>query len=103
SGSRVGGAALRLVLPGPPAPRMDQCGSGRLGGPFAELGEEMAGSLETRHPPDLALFPSRSHARHTPSPPTPQPVVARILALGDEPPDHLRRVPGPRTILAVLH
>jgi hypothetical protein len=30
-------------------------------------------------------------------------VVERILALRDEPPDHLRRVPGPRTILAFLH
>src|SRR5215470_4049964 len=50
--------------------------------------------------PDLALFQSRSHARHTPPPTTPQPVVERILALRDEPPDHLRRVPGQRTILA---
>jgi hypothetical protein len=30
-------------------------------------------------------------------------VVERILALRDEPPDHLRRVPGPRTLLAFLH
>jgi hypothetical protein len=52
--------------------------------------------------PDLSLFQSRSHARHTPPPSTPQPVVERILALRDEPPDHLRRVPGPRTILALL-
>jgi hypothetical protein len=53
--------------------------------------------------PDLSLFQSRSHARHTPSPSTPQLVAERILALRDEPPDHLRRVPGPRTILALLH
>ncbi len=53
--------------------------------------------------PDLTLFQSRSHARHTPSPSIPQPVVERILALRDEPPDHLRRVPGPRTLLALLH
>ena len=53
--------------------------------------------------PDLALFHSRSHARHTPPPSTPQPVVERILALRDDPPDHLRRVPGQRTILAFLH
>jgi hypothetical protein len=30
-------------------------------------------------------------------------VVERILALRDEPPDHMRRVPGPRTLLALLH
>lgn len=52
---------------------------------------------------DLSLFHSRSHLRHTPPPSTPQPVEERILALRDEPPDHLRRVPGPRTILAFLH
>jgi hypothetical protein len=52
---------------------------------------------------DLSLFQSRSHARHTPPPTTSPLVVERILALRDEPPDHLRRVPGPRTILAFLH
>jgi transposase InsO family protein len=52
---------------------------------------------------DLTLFQSRSHARHTPPPPTPPPVVERILSIRDEPPDHLRRVPGPRTILYFLH
>jgi hypothetical protein len=53
--------------------------------------------------PNVTLFQSCSHTRHTPSPSTPQPVVERILALRDEPPAHLRRVPGPRTILAMLH
>lgn len=53
--------------------------------------------------PDLTLFQSRSHARRTPPPSTPQPVVERILSIRDEPPDHLRRVPGPRTILSFLH
>jgi hypothetical protein len=52
---------------------------------------------------DLSRFQSRSHARHTPPPSIPQPVVERILELRDDPPDHLRRVPGPRTILAFLH
>jgi hypothetical protein len=46
---------------------------------------------------------ARSHARHTPPPSTPRPVVEHILALRDEPPAHLRRVPGPRTIVAFLH
>src|SRR5215470_10594324 len=53
--------------------------------------------------PDPTLYQSRSHARHTPPPSTPRPVVERILALRDEPPAHLRRVPGPRTIIAFLH
>jgi hypothetical protein len=53
--------------------------------------------------PDPTLYHARSHARHTPPLSTPQPVVERILALRDEPPDHLRRVPGPRTILFFLH
>jgi hypothetical protein len=52
---------------------------------------------------DPTLYQARSHARHTPPPSTPRPVVARILALRDEPPNHLRRVPGPRTIVAFLH
>jgi transposase InsO family protein len=52
---------------------------------------------------DWTLYQSRSPARHTPPPTTPQPVIERILALRDEPPAHLRRVPGPRTILAFLH
>src|ERR1051326_2898905 len=52
--------------------------------------------------PDLTLFQSRSHARHMPPSSTAQPVVERILALRDEPPDHLRRVPGPRTRLSLL-
>jgi transposase InsO family protein len=52
---------------------------------------------------DWTLYQSRSHARHTPPPTTPQPVIERILAIRDEPPAHLRRVPGPRTILAFLH
>jgi hypothetical protein len=53
--------------------------------------------------PDPTLYHARSHARHTPPPTTPRPVVERILALRDEPPAHLRRVPGPRTIIAFLH
>jgi transposase InsO family protein len=51
---------------------------------------------------DLTLFQSRSHARHTPPPSTSPPVVERILSIRDDPPDHLRRVPGPRTILYFL-
>ena len=51
---------------------------------------------------DPTLYHARSHARHTPPPSTPRSVVERILALRDEPPAHLRRVPGPKTILYFL-
>lgn len=53
--------------------------------------------------PDPTLYHARSHARHTPPPSMPRPVVELILSLRDEPPAHLRRVPGPRTIIAFLH
>jgi hypothetical protein len=58
-----------------------------------------------KHAPttDPTLYHARSHARHTPPPTMPQAVVERILCLRDEPPNHLRRVPGPRTIIAFLH
>ncbi len=49
---------------------------------------------------DWTLYQSRSH---TPPPTTKELVVERILALRDDPPNHLRRVPGPRTILSFLH
>ncbi len=51
---------------------------------------------------DLSVLHARSCARHTPSPPPSQAVVARILALRDDPPDHLRHVPGPRALLYYL-
>lgn len=50
-------------------------------------------------PNDLAVLASRSRARHIPLPSTPNAVIERILALRDEPPEHLRRVPGPKAIL----
>ncbi len=53
-------------------------------------------------PDDLMVLHSRSRARHTPPPSTPQAVVERILSIRDEPPEHLRRVPGPRAILYYL-
>src|SRR5262249_13852771 len=45
---------------------------------------------------------SRSRARHTPPPSTPKAVVERILAIRDEPPEHLHRVPGPKAIVYYL-
>jgi hypothetical protein len=50
-------------------------------------------------PDDLAVVSSRSCARHTPPPSTPTAVVERILAIRDEPPEHVKRVPGPTAIL----
>jgi hypothetical protein len=53
-------------------------------------------------PDDLAALFSRSRARRTPPPSTPTAVVERILAIRDEPPEHLQRVPGPKAILYYL-
>lgn len=58
--------------------------------------------LKTAAPDDVTVLHARSCARHTPPPSLPQGVVERILALRDEPPDHLRRVPGPRALLYYL-
>jgi hypothetical protein len=58
--------------------------------------------LKTAAPNDVTVLQARSCARHTPPPSTPQAVVERILALRDEPPEHLRRVPGPRALLYYL-
>lgn len=59
--------------------------------------------LNEAAPEDLTVLPSRSRARHTPPPATPPAVVERILALRDDPPEQLRRVPGPRALLYSLH
>jgi hypothetical protein len=53
-------------------------------------------------PDDLSALFSRSRARHTSPPSTSKAVVERILALRDEPPEHLQRVPGPRALLYYL-
>ncbi len=58
--------------------------------------------LETAAPNAVTVLHARSCARHTPPPSMPQGVVERILALRDEPPEHLRRVPGPRALLYYL-
>jgi hypothetical protein len=44
--------------------------------------------------------PATHHHRQRPS--TPKAVVERILAIRDDPPEHLRRVPGPKAILYYL-
>jgi hypothetical protein len=58
--------------------------------------------LKEAAPDDLAVLHARSRARHTPPPATPKAVVERILSIRDEPPEHLRRVPGPKAILYYL-
>jgi len=52
---------------------------------------------------DVKVLRSRSRARHTPFPPPHPEVVGRILAIREQPPENLQRVPGPRTILYYLH
>jgi transposase InsO family protein len=54
--------------------------------------------LRAAAPNDLAVLASRSRARKRPPARISQLVVERLLAIRDEPPASLRRVPGPRTI-----
>lgn len=52
---------------------------------------------------DETVLHSRSRARKTSPKRVCQAVVDRILAIRDEPPENLRRTPGPKTILYYLH
>jgi transposase InsO family protein len=51
---------------------------------------------------DEAVLHSRSRARKHPAPGVSQLVIERILAIRDEPPANLQRVPGPKAILYFL-
>jgi hypothetical protein len=53
-------------------------------------------------PGDEAVLRSRSRARIRPPPTIPKLAVERVLAIRDDPPAGLRRVPGPRAILFFL-
>jgi transposase InsO family protein len=53
-------------------------------------------------PDDDAVFQSQSRARHNPPPTLSQEAEQCVLALREKPPDGLKRVPGPVTILAYL-
>ena len=53
-------------------------------------------------PEDEAVLHSRSRARHHPPPGIGQLAIERILAIRDEPPANLQRVPGPKAILYFL-
>ncbi len=55
--------------------------------------------LRDAPPDDATVLHSRSRARHHPPPPLDQRVIDRILEIRDQPPEHLHRTPGPKTIL----
>jgi hypothetical protein len=58
--------------------------------------------LRAAPPDDDAVLRSRSCARHHPPPALAPIVIERILAIRDQPPDHLQRTPGPKAILYYL-
>jgi hypothetical protein len=58
--------------------------------------------LRAAAPDDDSVLADRSHARHQPPPASSPLVVERLLAIRDQPPAGLQRVPGPRTILYYL-
>jgi transposase InsO family protein len=59
--------------------------------------------LSRAAPDDDSVLHSRSRARLRPPPKISEPVVTAILAIRDEPPGNLRRIPGPLTIIYYLH
>lgn len=59
--------------------------------------------LRAAPPGDEAVLRGRSRARRNPPPSIAPEVVERILAIRDEPPENLGRIPGPKTILYYLH
>ena len=59
--------------------------------------------LSRAAPDDDSVLHSRSRARLRPSPRISGPVVTAILAIRDNPPGNLKRVPGPLTIIYYLH
>jgi hypothetical protein len=59
--------------------------------------------IRAAHPDDDTVLQGQSRARKTPPARIAQPVIDRILAIRDDPPGNLRRVPGPKTIIYYLH
>jgi hypothetical protein len=53
-------------------------------------------------PDDEEVLAGHSCARHTPPPGLSQVVIDRILAIRDNPPAGLNRIPGPKAILILL-
>jgi transposase InsO family protein len=58
--------------------------------------------LRQAAPCDERVLEGRSCARHTPPPPLSPLLVERILAIRDNPPQGLNRIPGPKAILYYL-
>jgi hypothetical protein len=58
--------------------------------------------LRAAPPDDEDVLRGRSRVRAHPPPAVPRLAVERILAIRDDPPDNLQRVPGPRAILYFL-
>jgi transposase InsO family protein len=58
--------------------------------------------LRQAAPEDEALLKGHSTARHTPPPRLSPRVIDRILAIRDNPPQNLNRIPGPKAILYYL-
>jgi hypothetical protein len=54
--------------------------------------------LKESEPDDEQVLHSRSRAPKHPRPRISEEVAARVLALRDEPPEGLRRVPGPKAL-----
>jgi hypothetical protein len=58
--------------------------------------------LRAAPPDDEQVLHSRSRARKQPPPGFDPRVIERILEIRDQPPEHLRRTPGPKAILSYL-
>src|SRR2546426_995816 len=58
--------------------------------------------LRQAPPRDMSVLFGLPRGRQTPYPQTDAQVEERILAIGDEPPENLKRVPGPKAILSSL-
>ena len=59
--------------------------------------------LSAAAPNDEAVLWNRSSARKHPPPPLHPAVIERVLDIRDDPPEHLRRTPGPKAIWYYLH
>src|SRR5919202_1640530 len=93
-------ASLRLALrdhPHWPVPQLAQ-----HIGRSASWAKKWRQRLREAPPEDEAVLHSRSGARKDPPPALSPLAIERILAIRDEPPANLQRVPGPRDILYFL-